>query len=351
MRTEEAYVYWIRRLIVFHGKRHPRELGEREVTDFLTHLAVDAKVAPSTQNQALSAMLFLYREVLGRELGSLAATERPSPGVHLPVVLTPTEIQRLLNRLSGVPRLAAGLLYGSGLRLMECLRLRVKDVDLERREVLVREGKGAKDRVTMLPDALAEPLRRHLEAVKTLHESDLAKGLGAVFLPHALASKYPGAGREWGWQWMFPAARLSVDPRSGQVRRHHLHESILQREVKAAVRMAGILKPASCHTLRPQLRDSPARVGLRHPYRPGAARPSGCDDHDDLHSCSQSWRSRRAKPARPTVVRLARGRRIRTVLSLARARSAARLARRTERLFSRRPDESAPGAGVASSGG
>lgn len=250
LRTEASYIHWIKRLIYFHGKRHPRELGEAEITAFLNHLARDRRVAASTQNQALSAILLLYKEVLGRQLAWLDALERPKRPVRLPVVLTETETKALLAQLEGTKWLMASLLYGAGLRLMECLRLRVKDIDFEYRQILVRDGKGAKDRVTMLPDALVEPLRSHLVHAKALHIRDLAEGYGEVHLPFALARKYPNAGREWGWQYVFPSRKLSADPADGVIRRHHLNPDVLQRAVKEAVYRAGITKPASCHTLR-----------------------------------------------------------------------------------------------------
>ncbi len=250
LRTEEAYLHWIRRFILFHGKRHPAEMGEREIGGFLTHLAVDDEVAASTQNQALSALLFLYRAVLRRELGTLADIEHARRPVHVPVVLTRSEVQLLLQRMKGVTWLMASLLYGSGLRLLECLRLRVKDIDFERRELVVREGKGNKDRRTMLPEILVDPLRQHFALVKAIHERDLSQGYGAVELPFALSRKYPHANRQWAWQYVFPASRLAVDPRSGEIRRHHVHESVLQRAMKKAVDETGLSKPASCHTLR-----------------------------------------------------------------------------------------------------
>lgn len=222
IRTEQAYVDWIKRFILHFGKRHPRELGAAEVEAFLTHLAVAGKVAASTQNQAKSALLFLYKEVLGVELPWLDNVERAKAPKRLPVVLTRTEVQALLTRLEGTHWLMASLLYGAGLRLMECLRLRVKDVDFARKEILVRDGKGFKDRVTMLPAALGAPLRTHLERVRELHRQDMADGLGAVYLPYALERKYPGAARDWGWQYAFPSAKLAVDPRSGETRRHHV---------------------------------------------------------------------------------------------------------------------------------
>ena len=250
IRTEEAYLQWIRRFIVFHGKRHPRELGREGVEAFLTHLAVDGKVAAATQNQALNALVFLYREVLGQDIGLLQDVVRAQRRVKVPTVLSTDEVKAVLERIEGVTALMAGLLYGSGLRLMECVRLRVKDVDFEYRQITIRDGKGQKDRVTVLPASLIEPLRVHLSRVKKLHEADLADGFGEVYLPYALARKYPNANREWGWQYVFPSSKRSVDPRSGAVRRHHVAETVLQRAVKHAVRAAGLTKPASCHTLR-----------------------------------------------------------------------------------------------------
>jgi len=250
IRTEQAYVDWIRRFILHFGKRHPRELGAAEVEAFLTHLAVAGKVAASTQNQAKSALLFLYKEVLEAELPWLDNVERAKAPKRLPVVLTRDEVQALLSRLAGTHWLMASLLYGAGLRLMECLRLRVKDVDFSRKEILVRDGKGFKDRVTMLPAALVAPLRAHLERVRELHRQDLAAGFGAVYLPYALERKYPGAARDWGWQYVFPSAKLAVDPHSGETRRHHVQDQAVQRAMKQAVRDADLTKPATPHTLR-----------------------------------------------------------------------------------------------------
>ena len=249
-RTEEAYVHWIRRFIFFSGKRHPELLGEAEVTSFLNHLASERKVASATQNQALSALLFLYREVLGRELPWLDGVQRPSRPTRLPTVLTRAEVERILAQLTGTRWLVASLLYGAGLRVMECLRLRVKDVDLSYRQVLVRDGKGEKDRVTMLPERLVQPVRSHLERVHLLHSRDLRDGYGEVNLPYALARKYPRAGREWCWQFVFPSKNRSADPEDGVIRRHHLYESVPQRALKEATRTAGIAKHVSCHTLR-----------------------------------------------------------------------------------------------------
>lgn len=250
IRTEQAYVDWIRRYIKFHGVRHPSEMGAQEVERFLTHLAVEGKVAASTQNQAKSAILFLYREVLGQELPWLDNVEQAKAPKRLPVVLTREEVHGVLSRLPGTYWLMGSLLYGTGMRLMECARLRVKDVDFGQRQILIRDGKGFKDRVTMLPEALKVPLRQHLEQVKSQHAQDLATGGGGVYLPYALEKKYPNAAREWAWQYVFPANDVSEDPRSGIVRRHHVNEQNLQRAMKQAVRDAGVSKPATPHTLR-----------------------------------------------------------------------------------------------------
>jgi len=250
LRTEQAYVGWIRRFILFHGKRHPRELGGAEVAAFLSHLAVEGEVAAATQNQALNALVFLYRVVLDCGLEEIAPLVRARQPRRLPVVLSVGEVRDLLGALSRAPKVVASLLYGSGLRLLERLRLRVKDVDFARREIVVRDGKGRRDRRTMLPEAMLAPLREGLVKTRALHEQDLAKGHGDVFLPDALARKYVSASRSWEWQYVFPAWRRSRDPRSGQERRHHLSETPIQRAVCQAVVRARIDKPASCHTLR-----------------------------------------------------------------------------------------------------
>jgi integron integrase len=250
IRTEKSYVDWIKRYVNFYQRRHPRELGAGEVAAFLTSLAVDEHVAASTQNQARAALLFLYEEVLGIALEGAADVVVARKPRRLPVILTRAEVQSVLVQLSGTYRLLAQLLYGSGLRLMEAIRLRVKDVDLVQCQITVRDGKGAEDRITMLPQLLVTPLSDHLRVVQRLHEEDLARGNGEVYLPFALERKYTSASREWGWQYVFPADRLSVDPRSGIVRRHHLGERSLQGAVKDAVRATGIVKPASCHTFR-----------------------------------------------------------------------------------------------------
>jgi integron integrase len=250
LRTERAYLYWIRRFIVANQKRHPRELGATEVEAFLSSLATREDVAASTQNQALSALLFLYREVLGMRLPWMESVVRAKRPQRIPTVLSREEVTRLLAMLDGPCWLLGSLLYGTGMRLMESLRLRIKDVDFDRNEICVRNGKGGKDRRLPLPRALREALSQRVEQVRVRHEQDLATGLGAVYLPHALERKYQNAAREFGWQYLFPAAQLSVDPRSGLQRRHHLDEAVLQRAVKAARTRAGIDKPATCHTLR-----------------------------------------------------------------------------------------------------
>ena len=249
-RTEEAYVHWIKRFIYWSGKRHPSTLGEREVTAFLSHLASDRNVVAATQNQALAALLFLYGKVLEVNLGWLDDMVRAKRPVRLPSVLSPDETSALLAQLKGVHWLMAGLLYGSGLRLMECLRLRVKDVDFAYHQILVRDGKGGKDRVTMLPERLLQPLHEQLGEARRLHAIDLREGYGEVHLPYALARKYPRAGHEWGWQYVFPSGKRSTDPEDGVIRRHHLDDSALARALIQAKRDAGIHKRVSAHVLR-----------------------------------------------------------------------------------------------------
>jgi integron integrase len=250
IRTEQTYVGWIVRFIRFHDCRHPKEMGEAEVAAFLSALAVKHEVSASTQNQALNALLFLYGAVLERPLGDVRGVVRAKRAQRLPVVLTPEEVGSLLHSIDGAHWLPACLMYGSGLRLMETVRLRVKDLDFDHRAILVRDGKGRKDRVVTLPDEVIVPLKGQLEAVKLVHAKDLGDGFGEVTLPHALARKYPAAGRQSAWQYVFPARRRSIDPRSGCERRHHVDESAVQKAVKNAVRKAKIEKPASCHTLR-----------------------------------------------------------------------------------------------------
>ena len=250
IKTEETYLNWIRRYILFHKKRHPAKMGEEEISAFLTHLAVKEKVAAATQNQALNAIVFLYREVVKRDLGEIRDITWAKRPTRLPVVFTKDEARRMLDQLEGVNWLMAGLLYGAGLRLMECMRLRVKDVDFAYKQIVVRDAKGNKDRTTMLPASVMEPLRRHMSKVKALHKAELEEGFGEVYLPFALEKKYRNASREWGWQYVFPSSKRSRDSRSGVIRRHHIAESVLQRAVKVAVRNSGIAKPASCHTFR-----------------------------------------------------------------------------------------------------
>jgi len=253
LRTEQAYLHWVRRFIYFHSKRHPAGLGGPEVERFLSHLATEGRVSASTQNQALAALLFLYREVLGKELPWLDGVVRAKRPARVPVVLSENEVRALLAQLDGKRWLVAALLYATGMRLLEGLRLRVKDVDFERREITVRDGKGARDRRTMLPERLIEPLRSHLARVKVLHERDLAEGFGDVYLPFALSRKYPRAGRSWAWQYVFPSGSRSNDPLDGTVRRHHLDEKVVQRAVLEAARKAGLAKPVSPHVLRHSL--------------------------------------------------------------------------------------------------
>ncbi|MEO6925613.1 MAG: integron integrase [Rhodanobacter sp.] len=250
VRTEAVYVQWIRRFIMANDKRHPRDMGEIEVEGFLSHLAVEGKVAASTQNQALSALLFLYKQVLGLELAWIDGVVRAKRSLHVPTVLSREEIVNVLGRMDGRPWLLASLLYGTGMRLMEGLRLRIKDVDFGRKEITVRDGKGGKDRRTMLPQTLIEPLQREVERAGLLHQTDLRDGFGAAWLPFALARKYPNAPREVGWQYVFPSPRRSRDPRDGVERRHHFDDGILSRSLKKACREAGVTKSVSAHTLR-----------------------------------------------------------------------------------------------------
>ena len=250
IRTEEAYVQWIRRFINFNNKKHPRDLGKSDIEKFLSYLAVKRNVAGSTQNQALNALLFLYKQVLVIQLPLIDDVVRAKKPVKLPVVLTKQEVKSLFSHLDGKSWLMASLLYGTGLRLMECIRLRVQDLDFEYSQIIVRQGKGNKDRKTMLPDQIIAPLKLQLSGVKTIHEKDINEGYGEVYLPYALERKYTKANKDWRWQYIFPANRRSIDPRSGINRRHHIDEKQLQRAIYSATKMAGILKPVSCHTLR-----------------------------------------------------------------------------------------------------
>jgi len=248
-RTEQAYVSWIKRFILFHNKRHPDEMGAKEIEEYLTYLAVDQKVAPATQSQALNSILYLYKQILKRDVGAIQAL-RPRTSKHLPTVLTPEEASKILTLLNGQIQLMAKLLYGSGLRVSEVLRLRVKDIEFGQSQILVRDSKGNKDRVTMLPQSLREPLKKHISKVKILYEADQKNNVNGVELPYALEKKYPSAGKEWAWQWVFPSDNLSKDPRTGIVRRHHRYGSSLRKRIKAAAKKAGVQKPVTPHTFR-----------------------------------------------------------------------------------------------------
>jgi len=249
-RTEETYVMWVKRFIFFHNVRHPADMAEPEINTFLTHWAVKEKVSASTQNQALSALLFLYRHVIGREIGNLGDVIRARKPTRLPVVMTREEVKSVLAHLTGDKRLMASLMYGTGLRLMECVRLRVQDIDFSCNEILVRDGKGAKDRITMLPESLKEPLQNHLKKVKAIHEKDLADGWGRVLMPDALDRKYPNAPKEWRWQWVFSQENRWINPKTNEQGRHHIDESLVQKAVRDAVGIAGLTKRATCHTFR-----------------------------------------------------------------------------------------------------
>lgn len=250
LKTERAYIYYIRCFILFHNKRHPSKMGADEIREYLTHLAIKENVAASTQNVAFSALLFLYRGVLRQELPRIEGVARANKPKHLPVVFTKSEVCEVISHLTGTTHLIAGLLYGSGMRLMEVLRLRVKDVDFERNEIIIRDGKGEKDRVTMLPQSIVESLRRHLERVRLLHEEDSVRGFGEVYLPYALERKYKNANREWRWQYVFPSAVFSISPHDGKMRRHHISASPIQKAVRDALKKAGIVKNGNCHTFR-----------------------------------------------------------------------------------------------------
>jgi len=250
IRTEKSYVSWIKRFIIFHDKRHPSELGRSEIEEFLSHLVMELNVASSTQNQAFNAILFLYKQVLNSEMPDNINACRSKKPEKLPTVLSRDETMRIVRSMTGTHQLMAKLLYGSGLRVIECVRLRVKDTDFELNQIIVRDGKGKKDRITVFPDEVKSFLEDHLVYVKQLHERDLADGFGSVYLPNALARKYRGAEKQWCWQYVFPAKMISIDPRSGKKRRHHIHASSIQRAVSSAAKLAGIKKPVSCHTFR-----------------------------------------------------------------------------------------------------
>ncbi len=297
-RTEEAYVGWIRRFIVANGTRHPRELGELEVNAFLSGLA-GRGVSASTQNQALSALLFLYETVLGERLEWMAGIVRAKRPVRLPVVLSRDEVASVLVQLRGPVWLMASLMYGAGLRLLECAEIRVKDLSFDRAELTVRDGKGGKDRVTMLPAALRQPLREHLTRVKAQHDADLAAGRGSVALPGALRRKYPNSPREWAWHWVFPATRFYVDAETGERRRHHLHESVVQRAVKDAAKAARIARPVTTHALRHSFATHLLESGYDIRTIQELLGHRDVSTHHDLYERTQSGRARRAKSARP----------------------------------------------------
>ena len=250
IRTEKTYVDWNRRFILFHGKKHPKDMGAQEVEQYLTYLAVRCNVAASTQNQAKCAILFLYKEILNQDLDWLKNVKSAKRSERVPVVLTKREAEAMLSALEGIYWMTGHILYGAGLRIMECVRLRVKDIDFEMNQITVRAGKGKKDRRTVLPTLIKKDMSRHLIKVKALHENDLSKGYGDVYLPFALERKYPNANKEWGWQYVFPSKSRSVDPRSGKTRRHHIDEKNVQRAIKKAAKILRINKPVSCHTLR-----------------------------------------------------------------------------------------------------
>ncbi|MDH5425334.1 MAG: integron integrase [Gammaproteobacteria bacterium] len=250
IRTEQAYVRWIKNFIYFHGKKHPKDMGDEEITAYLSHMASVKNVSAATQNQALNALVFLYRNVLDIEVGVFKELVRAKPSKRIPVVLTHAEAVEVLSHIDGMTGIMARLLYGSGLRVMECVRLRIKDIDYKFKQITVRDGKGKKDRVTLLPESLIEPLKEAVEHAKNIHRFDLSEGFGEVYLPYALARKYKKAPVETGWQYLFPASKRANDPRSNKERRHHISETVLQRAVKAAVRKTNIVKPATCHTFR-----------------------------------------------------------------------------------------------------
>ena len=250
LRTEEAYVQWIKRFILFHKKRHPMALGENEIRQFLSHLALDKYVSSSTQNQALNAIIFLYKQVLNKPLGNLGDIPRGQRTVRLPVVFSRNEALSIIGNLQGIPKLVASLLYGSGLRLLEAVRVRIQDIDFENNYIIVREGKGDKDRLVPLPQKFIPALHRQIEKARLLHEEDLAEGYGEAFLPDALQIKFKNASKELGWQYVFPASQRSADPRSGIILRHHLHVTYIQRSVKEAIDKSGLHKSGSCHSFR-----------------------------------------------------------------------------------------------------
>jgi integron integrase len=250
IRTEKTYVEWIRRFILFHNKQHPKQMGKKEIESFLSYLVVQRNVAPSTQNQAFNAILFLFRQVLEMEMPENIQSIRSKKPVRVPTVMTPEETHKLIAMMNGVHQLMAKTIYGCGLRVLECLRLRVKDVDFSLNQIVVRDGKGKKDRITVLPDGIKPEIEAHLLRTQSLHQQDLRDGYGRVYLPYALARKYPNADRQWGWQYVFPSKSLSKDPRSGIKRRHHMHASSIRKAIQRAAKLSGVIKPVGCHTLR-----------------------------------------------------------------------------------------------------
>jgi integron integrase len=302
LRTEQVYLQWIRRFVKYHYRRHPREMGPAEAEAFLTHLAVGANVSASTQNQALQALLFLYRQVLDMDLPWLTNVTRAVKPKRLPVVPSRAEVRSLLAQLDGTPWLVANLLYGSGPRLMEGLRLRVKDLIIDRKEVIVRDAKGGKDRVTVLPAAIIEPLRTHLSKLGVHFERQRKQGEPGVSLPAALARKYPSYATQWGWQYVFPANSLCKDPYTGQPIRHRRHERTVQRAVQIAVCKARLTQPASCHTFRHLFRHALAGSRVRHSYDPGIIGSRRRDGHDDVHARSGQRSDGGQKPPRPRMM-------------------------------------------------
>jgi integron integrase len=295
IRTESTYTEWIRRYILFHNKRHLKDLNEKHISVFLTHLAVNRKVTSSTQNQALCALVFLYRQVLKIDLGDFENVIRAKKPSKLPVVFTRDEVRQILLHLNGIHWLMGQLLYGAGLRVMECVRLRVKDVDFGYRQIIVRDGKGHKDRVTMLPEIIVDELKRHLERVKKIHETDLAAGFGAVYLPYALERKYLNANRNWPWQYVFQASRRSIDPRTSIERRHHISETVPQRAIRNAIRKSGINKAGSCHSLRHSFATHLLEGGYDIRTVQELLGHEDVSTYHDLHACAQPGRKRRAE--------------------------------------------------------
>jgi integron integrase len=293
IRTEDVYVYWVRTFLRFHGRRHPATMGAIEVEAFLSWLVNTRHAATSTHKQALSALLFFYRKVLGTDLPWMTEIGRPRTKRRLPVVLSPDEVARILCLLDGEHRLFAQLLYGTGMRINEGLQLRVKDIDFGRGTIIVREGKGGKDRAVMLPQRLGPGLHKQLARARVLWQADQAAGRGGVAMPDALDRKYPRAGRSWMWFWVFPQDTYSVDPRSGVVRRHHMYDQTFQRAFKRALVRTGIAKPATPHP-SPLLCDGSVTGGLRHSNGPGAPWPCRCEHDDDLHPCTEGWWRRSA---------------------------------------------------------